>query len=304
MKLAFIGFGEAAQAMALGFKGEKSLEKLSAYDIRIDDPAHAAALKAKAAELDVFLAPSVAEAVAGAPVVLSMVQGSASVKVAESVAPHLSPEQIFIDLNSIGPDAKRRVAAAIADGGPGACVEGAIMDAVRPKNHKVPILLAGPRADEAAATLNGVGMKCEAIGDQIGQACSVKMIRSIMMKGVEALILESMSAAETAGVTERILDSVNVTFEGLDWRKLTSHYLKRTHEHGARRVSEMKESAATLRSFGLEPRMSLAIAETIAGGHARLSSTPYDAAAQYPELLKILTTPQAGGQSNKESQEK
>lgn len=302
MKLAFIGFGEAAQAMALGFKGEKSLDKLSAYDIRIGDAAHAAALKAKAAELDLFLAPSVAEAIAGAPVVLSMVQGSASVKVAESVAPHLSPKQIFIDLNSIGPDAKRRVAAAIADGA-GVCVEGAIMDAVRPKNHKVPILLAGPKAGEAAGILNGVGMKCEAIGDRIGQACSVKMIRSVMMKGVEALILESMRAAETAGVTERILDSVNVTFEGLDWRKLTSHYLKRTHEHGARRVSEMKESAATLRSFGLEPRMSLAIVETIAGGYARLSSTPYDAAAQYPELLKILIAPQAGGQSNK-SQEK
>ena len=136
--------------------------------------------------------------------------------------------------------------------------------------------------------LNAVGMKCEAIGEKIGQACSVKMIRSVMMKGVEALILESMRAAETAGVTERILDSVNVTFEGLDWRKLTSHYLKRTHEHGLRRVSEMKESAATLKSLGMEPRMSVAIAETIAAGHAQLVGTPYDAAAQYPELLKIL----------------
>jgi 3-hydroxyisobutyrate dehydrogenase-like beta-hydroxyacid dehydrogenase len=298
MKLAFIGFGEAAQAMALGFKGEKSLEKLSAYDIRIDDPAQTATLKAKAAELGVFLAPSVAEAVAGAPIALSMVQGSAAVKVAESVAPYLTAEQILIDLNSIGPDAKLRVADAVRRG-PGACVEGAIMDAVRPKNHKVPILLAGPRASEAADMLNAVGMKCEAIGEKIGQACSVKMIRSVMMKGVEALILESMRAAETAGVTERILDSVNVTFEGLDWRKLTSHYLKRTHEHGARRVSEMKESAATLKSLGLEPRMSLAIAETIAAGHAQLLSTPYDAAAQYPELLKILVAAPAGVASKK-----
>jgi 3-hydroxyisobutyrate dehydrogenase-like beta-hydroxyacid dehydrogenase len=288
VKLAFIGFGEAAQAMALGFKGEASLERLAAYDIRIDDPAQALALQAKAAELNVFLAQRIEDAVAGAPVVLSMVQGSASVKVGEAVAPALAPGQIFIDLNSIGPDAKRRVADAIAKGGPGDCVEGAIMDAVRPKNHKVPILLAGPRADEAADMLNAVGMVCEAIGDRIGQACSIKMIRSVMMKGVEALILESMRAAEVAGVTERILDSVNVTFEGLEWRKLTSHYLKRTHEHGLRRVSEMKESAATLKSLGMEPRMSMAIAETIAAGHAQLADTPYDAAAQYPELLKLL----------------
>lgn len=289
MKLAFIGFGEAAQAMSLGFQGEGSLEKISAYDIRVDDPQHGPMLKAKAVELGVDLAPGVAAAIEGAPIVLSTVQGSAAVRVAESVAPHLAAGQILIDLNSISPDAKQRVAAAVASGGPGDCVEGAIMDAVRPKNHKVPLLLAGPRAEEAARLLNGVGMVTEAIGDKIGQACSVKMIRSVMMKGVEALILESMAAAETAGVTERILSSVNVTFPGLDWRQLTSHYLKRTHEHGPRRVSEMKEAAATIKGLGLEPYMSEAISATIAQGYARLAAVPYDPKAQYPELLQVLT---------------
>lgn len=301
MKLAFIGLGEAAQAMALGFKQEASLEKLSAYDIRIDDPVHGQVLKAKAAGLGVFLAPSMAEAVAGVAIVLSTVQGSAAVKVAETAAPILAAGQIFIDLNSISPDTKRRVADVIAKGGAGSCIEGAIMDAVKPRGHKVPILLAGPRASEAADKLNAAGMKCEAIGEKIGQACSVKMIRSVMMKGVEALILESMRAAETAGVTERILDSVNVTFEGLDWRRLTSHYLKRTHEHGLRRVSEMKESAATLKSLGMEPLMSLAIAETIAKGHTQLLSTPYNAASQYPELLEILAVAATSNSSKKSS---
>jgi len=289
MKLAFIGFGEAAQAMALGFKGEKSLERLSVYDIRTDDPAQAPALQAKAAELDVFLAPSAAEAVEGAPIVLSLVQGSAAVKVAESVAPLLADGQMFIDLNSVSPDTKHRVADAIAQGGGGDCIEGAIMDAVRPKKHKVPILLAGPRATDAADQLNAIGMNCEAVGEKVGQACAVKMIRSVMVKGVEALILESMAAAETAGVTERILDSVNTTFAGLDWRQLASHYLKRTHEHGLRRVSEMKESATTIKGFGLEPYMSTAISQTIADGYAKLSKVPYDPKAQYPELLKVLT---------------
>lgn len=289
MKLAFIGFGEAAQAMALGFKAERSLERLSVYDIRSNDPAQAPVLEAKAAELDVFLAPSAAEAINESPIVLSLVQGSVAVKVAESVAPLLAEGQIYIDLNSVSPDTKRRVADVIAGGGRGDCVEGAIMDAVRPKNHKVPILLAGPRAGEAADKLNAAGMNSEAIGENIGQACAVKMIRSVMMKGVEALILESMVAAETAGVTERILDSVNTTFKGLDWRQLTSHYLKRTHEHGARRVSEMKESAVTVKGLGLEPYMSTAISERIADGYAKLSKVPYDPKAQYPELLKVLT---------------
>lgn len=287
MKLAFIGFGEAAQAMALGFQGEKSLDRLSAFDVRAQDPAQATALHEKAAALGVVLATSVGEVVADAPVVLSLVQGSVAVAVAQSVAPALRPDQVYVDLNSVSPDAKRRVAAAVAEGR-GRCVEGAIMDAVRPKNHKVPILLAGPDAGAVAERLNGVGMNCEAIGSVVGQACSVKMIRSVMMKGVEALILESMAAAETAGVTERILDSVNGTFKGLDWRKLTSHYLKRTHEHGPRRVSEMKESAATIRDLGMEPFMATAISRTIAEGHARLSAVPYDASALYPQLLGLL----------------
>ncbi|HWA48475.1 MAG TPA: DUF1932 domain-containing protein, partial [Dongiaceae bacterium] len=251
----------------------------------------------KAAELWVQLTGSVREAVADAEIVLSLVQGSAAVAVAEAAAPHLATGQTLVDLNSISPDAKERVAAAIAQGR-GVCVEGAVMDAVSPRRHKVPILLAGVQAEKIAARLNSVGMRCEAIGTRVGQACAVKMIRSVLIKGVEALIIESMRAAETAGVTERILDSVNDTFAGLDWRKLTSHYLKRTHEHGARRVSEMKESAATLRSLGLEPVMSRAIAETIARAHAQLHPLPYDAAAQYPALLKVLAAGAAGGASN------
>lgn len=288
MKLAMIGFGEAAQAMALGLKDEAAVSGLAAYDVRLADAGQAPALRAKAAELAVDLAESPGEAACGADFVLSLVQGSAALAAAGSVAPHLCLGQVFIDLTSIAPQAKRAVADIIAQGGPGACLEGAIMDAVTPRRHLVPILLAGPEASKAAMALNGAGMRCEAIGEMIGQACAVKMIRSVMIKGVEALIAESLRAAETAGVTERILDSVNGTFDGLDWRKLASHYLRRTHEHGARRVSEMRQAAATLESMGIEPVMSRAIAETIAGAHAALARVPYDKAAQYPALLGIL----------------
>lgn len=290
MKLAFIGFGEAAQAMALGFREEGGVDEVLAYDIRVDDPLQATSLRDRAAELRVTLADTLSEAVEGVPLVLSTVQGSAAVAVARSVAPLLQPGQVLVDLNSVSPDVKKSVAAAVAAGGAGGCIEGAIMDAVRPKRQKVPILLAGPGAADAARLLNGIGMKIEVIGDEVGQACAVKMIRSVMIKGVEALILESMRAAETAGVTERILSSVNVTFEGLDWHQLTSHYLRRTHEHGPRRVSEMKEAAETIRSLGLEPVMSEAISKTIADGYGRLSGVPYDPKETYPEMLKVLAT--------------
>jgi 3-hydroxyisobutyrate dehydrogenase-like beta-hydroxyacid dehydrogenase len=163
----------------------------------------------------------------------------------------------------------------------------------------VPILLAGKAAGRAADIMKGCGMDIEAVGEQIGQACAVKMIRSIIVKGVEALLIESLTAAEKAGVRERILDSISETFPGLDWRQTATYHIGRTQQHGARRVTEMKEAAATLESFGLRPVLSTAIAETIGAAHARFkqSGLPFD--KDYVELLAVLAADEdkAGGQA-------
>jgi 3-hydroxyisobutyrate dehydrogenase-like beta-hydroxyacid dehydrogenase len=287
MKIAFIGFGEAARSMAAGFAAHQAPVSLSAFDVRFNDPAQRQALETAAAAADVALAPSAQDAVVDADVVFSLVQGSVSVAVARSVAPFLGAGQIFLDLNSTGPHTKADVAAAIAEGA-GKCVDGSVMDAVKPHGHRVPILLAGPGATPLADTLNALGMRCEAVGETVGAASAVKMIRSVMIKGVEALILESLEAAERTGVTERILSSLDVTFDGLDWRKLASHYLRRTHEHGARRVAEMKQSAETLEQLGRPPTMSRAIATTIQSGHQRLAQEPYRSDETYGQILPIL----------------
>jgi 3-hydroxyisobutyrate dehydrogenase-like beta-hydroxyacid dehydrogenase len=225
---------------------------------------------------------------ADAEIVLSLVVGSAAVPAARSAAPHLQEDQIYIDLNSIGPDAKARVGEALAEGGAEAFVEGAVMARVPPHGARVPILLAGPRAAAAAEMLNALGMCCEAVGERIGQASAVKMIRSVMIKGVEALLIESLTAAERAGVTERILDSIAETFPGIDWRETATYYIGRTHQHGARRVTEMTESAETLQSLGVKPILSSAIAATIRKAHATLTAASLPSGAPYPELLKAL----------------
>lgn len=286
--IAFIGFGEAAQAMASGLSGEAAVGKLSAFDIRFSDPAQAAGLQAKAKERNVIPCATLAEALAGADVVLSLVVGSAAVKVGEEAGRHLKPGQIFIDLNSIGPDAKKRVGEAVAAAGAADFVEGAVMARVPPLRHKVPILLAGPAAERAAVILTGAGMDIEAVGTGIGQACAVKMIRSIIVKGIEALLIESLTAAEKAGVRERIVDSIGQTFPGLDWRETATYYIGRTQQHGARRVTEMKEAAATLESLGLTPILSTAISQTIGAAHARFSASGLAFDRPYPEMLAVL----------------
>jgi 3-hydroxyisobutyrate dehydrogenase-like beta-hydroxyacid dehydrogenase len=287
-KIAFIGFGEAAQAMASGLTGEEGCTGLSAYDIRFTDSTQAKPLLDKAASSSVRTETSLAKAIEGADIVLSLVVGSVAVKVGEEAGKALSENQIFLDLNSISPDAKKAVADAIARSSGGGFVEGAVMARVPPYKHKVPILVAGTRAKEAAGLLNRAGMQIEAVGDRIGQACAVKMIRSVIVKGVEALLLESLTAAEKAGVTERILDSISGTFPGIDWRETATYYIGRTQQHGARRVTEMKEAAATVESLGLEPVLSRAIAQTIGSAHARFAKSGLGYDRPYAEMLAVL----------------
>lgn len=293
--IAFIGFGEAAQAMANGLSKEASISRLTAFDIRFGDAAQAPDLQARAKARKVETFSDMKDAVAGADIVLSLVVGSAATKVGEEAGKTLKAGQIFIDLNSIGPDAKKRVGEALAKGGPADFVEGAVMARVPPYEHKVPILLAGPAAERAGAVLVKAGMDIEAVGTEIGQACAVKMIRSIVVKGVEALLIESLTAAEKAGVRERILDSISGTFPGIDWRQQANYYIGRTQQHGARRVTEMKEAAATLESLGMKPILSTAIAELIGSAHAKFKESGLAFDKEYPEMLAALAADDKAG---------
>ncbi|RVI01457.1 NAD(P)-dependent oxidoreductase [Sinorhizobium meliloti] len=258
--------------------GGQCAARLAAYDLRFNDPAASGALRARAAELGVEPLDDVA-GIACADVVLSLVVGAATKAVAA--------EAVFIDLNSVGPDTKALAAGAIATG-KGSFVEGAVMARVPPYAEKVPILVAGRRAVEVAERLNALGMNLEAVGETPGQASSLKMIRSVMIKGVEALLIEALSSAERAGVTERILDSVQETFPGLDWRDVADYYLSRTFEHGARRVTEMTEAAETIESFGLNAPMSRAACETIAAAHAAMKDQGLSVNDGYRGFVPVL----------------
>jgi 3-hydroxyisobutyrate dehydrogenase-like beta-hydroxyacid dehydrogenase len=274
--------------MARGLGKERGVEGITAYDIRFEDAGSAGDLKQRAADAGVRACSTMAEALADADIALSLVVGSAAVKVGEAAGRHMRAGQVFVDLNSISPEAKRRVRDALSAGGPAEFVEGAVMARVPPFEHKVPILVAGDAAPRVSETLNGLGMQLEVVGDKVGQACAVKMIRSVVVKGVEALLLESLTAAEKEGVTERILDSISETFPGIDWRQTATYYLGRTHQHGARRQTEMNESAATLRSFGMPAALSTAIAATIGAAHPKLKASGLPYGSEYPALLAVL----------------
>jgi 3-hydroxyisobutyrate dehydrogenase-like beta-hydroxyacid dehydrogenase len=202
---------------------------------------------------------------------------------------HLRGGQTYVDFNSVSPMSKRAVAAAIARSGAG-FVEAAIMAPVPGPGYRVPVLVAGPDAAALAARLNAIGMRVEVAGERIGDASLLKMLRSIFIKGIEALMLESLVAARQAGVEERILDSVQGSMPGINWRELTSYNLGRTVAHGARRAAEMRESAAALAELGLEPFVTDGIARRIEWAHRQLKDMRWPAGEPkgYADILDAL----------------
>jgi 3-hydroxyisobutyrate dehydrogenase-like beta-hydroxyacid dehydrogenase len=139
-------------------------------------------------------------------------------------------------------------------------VDVAVMAPVAPYDHKVPCLVGGPGAEVLLPRARALGMKMDFVSAAVGQASAIKMFRSVMIKGLEALVVESMVAASEYKVEERVLASLQETYPSLDWEKLSGYMLERVVSHGKRRAAEMREVAETLAGIGLEPLMASATA--------------------------------------------
>lgn len=255
--IAFIGFGEAGQTIGRGLLAQGAT--LRAYDILFDDAADGGRLRRAADSLGVAAARNHVEAVREADVVFLAVTASSSLVAATSCLPGLRKGQLFLDINSVSPQRKIEAAALVAPTG-AAYVDVAVMAPVAPYGHKVPCLIGGPGAAALLPVARALGMKMELVSAEVGQASAIKMFRSIMIKGLEALVVESMVAAAEYGVQERVLASLKETFPSLDWEKLAGYMIERVVSHGKRRAAEMREVAETLKGIGLEPIMASAAA--------------------------------------------
>jgi 3-hydroxyisobutyrate dehydrogenase-like beta-hydroxyacid dehydrogenase len=120
------------------------------------------------------------------------------------------------------------------------------------------MLLAGPHAEAIAPQLIAFGMRVSVAGAEVGAAAAIKMVRSVMIKGIEALTLECFLAATRAGVIDEVAASMKNNYPGLDWAKIVPYNLERMASHGERRAAEMEEVADTLRELGVEPLMTSA----------------------------------------------
>ena len=249
-RIGLIGYGEVGRILAEDLRAQGIV--VHAYDVKLDAVAAAGPLRDHAGAHAVQLAASHADLAAASDLVVSAVTASQAVAVAKACASGVRPESFFLDFNSASPGAKRE-AAAIIDAAGGRYVEGAVMTSVPPYRLRVPLLLGGGHAQALAPLLNALGFAARVASDRLGVASATKMCRSVMIKGLEAMVIESFTAARRHGVEDAVIASLKETFPGIDWERQAAYFFQRVIEHGRRRSEEVREVAETVREAGLEP---------------------------------------------------
>ena len=249
-----IGFGEVGRIFARDLKAA-GVRRLTAYDPLFTDPA-----SRNAAEVNIEACASAADAVSGAELVISAVTAAQAMAAAGSILETLAPDAFVLDVNSASPGVKRAASAAV-DAAGGRYVEAAVMSSVPPKGLKSPMLLGGRHAQDFLVFTADLDLNATIFSEEVGLASATKMCRSVMIKGVEALLAECLLSARHYGVEKTVLGSLGDLLPNPDWEKHARYMISRSLLHGKRRAEEMREVARTVEDAGLEPWMSRAAAE-------------------------------------------
>lgn len=260
MAIGFIGFGEAGFTIGNGLRSA-GLDQLLAYDIASESADRGPLIRQRAEMAGARLVSHPSELAAGANILISTVTCASALDAAVQHAPFLSgASHLYADLNSVSPDVKRQIAGVIANT-TATFVEAAVMAPVGPYGHRVPMLLGGPGAEAFVNAMQSFDMRLQILpGAGVGTAAAVKMCRSVVVKGLEALLTECVLGASEYGATEHVFASLQESYPGIEWKTLADYNINRLVVHGERRAREMEEVAETLREGGVEPIMAAATA--------------------------------------------
>jgi 3-hydroxyisobutyrate dehydrogenase-like beta-hydroxyacid dehydrogenase len=292
--IGFIGFGEAGFHIAAGLR-DAGAGRIHAYDVNTDTPGLGERIQSRAAQSEVCLLPSSAAIADSSEVLFSAVTADRAMEAALQTAPFLASRHIYVDINSVSPERKQSIDRVISEKG-ARFVEAAVMSPVPSHRHRVPMLLGGVHAPLLARTMARYDMNLEVISEHIGAASATKMCRSIIVKGLEALMLECVLAAVPYGADERVFATLDETFPGVNWQRLAGYLVGRVVEHGERRARELDEVADTLRAIGVQPLMAEAAARRQAWCAALdlLKELGGDAPDDYRAVVRAIVNKKGG----------
>ncbi len=259
-QIGLIGYGEVGKTFCAGLKAKPGVTSMAAWDVKFANAATRDTEHAHAKQAGIQACASMQALCEASTFILSAVIASNTLSVAQEAAKHIRPGSVFLDLNSASPGTKQQCAATIEAAG-AHYVEAGVMTSVPPYGIKVPMLLGGAKATELAAALTAWQLDATQVSEKLGIASAIKMCRSVMIKGLEALVIESYTTARAYGVEDYVLPTLQETYPGIDWQEQGAYLFSRVVQHGKRRAEEMREAANTVHEAGAPPLMASAIAD-------------------------------------------
>lgn len=251
MRIGFIGYGEVASAFAQAML--QSGAEVAAHDVLLDQEGGFEVLQRRTRTEGVRFG-SLPEVVKGADYVLATVTTNVARTVAEGCVPLLGADQVYVDLNSTAPSVKVQISEIIGRSA-AEFVEGAILGAVGATGARTEILTGGQKGGEVAERLTSLGLNVRHYSPEIGKASMFKMLRSIVSKGLEALLLEMLIAGRRAGVEADLWRDITGFLTRNPFDRVASNWIQSHALAHERRYHEMVQVAETLGEIGVEPIM-------------------------------------------------
>lgn len=264
MMIAFIGFGEVAYHISRGLREDfASPPAIMGYDIALGSGSvYEATLKSRAAEVCATLFSGVAEAVKDADIVFSAVQGGYAVDAGKSARDHMKNGALYIDLTTANPKYKLELEKYFSETGIG-FVDAAMLGPLPIYKHKVPMLISGNSVGKAEPVMRAMHMDVTPVAGEAGSASKIKLIRSVYMKGLQALLVETFLFAHKAGVESVVLDSISGTMSSSSFAETVKRLVCADLIHAERRAHEVEESMDVMRDMGISPLVSAAVVERL-----------------------------------------
>jgi len=257
MKVTIIGLGEAGPVFAQVFLNKGF--SVTAWDTLQNNSVTADQQIKKTQLLGIAPGKSMHDAVHSADLIVSTVTASHALSAAQQAAEGLRQGCHWLDLNSVSPATKLAIHEVMIRNG-ALFTEGVAMDTIVSKGLAVPLLLCGPESQSLSEKLNRLGFNTRSVSPTLGAASTTKLLRSILIKGMEALFAESMEAASKVDVANEVVASLQATYPEMDWQQVAGYQLSRATLHAARRAEEMREAGQLVAQLGVEPIMATAIA--------------------------------------------
>ena len=252
-RIGLLGFGEVGQIFAAELRRR-------GCEVHACDPLAAGAGMQEAAHAaGIALFEHAAALPHDLDLVVSAVTAGSALEAAGDAVALLEKGVLYLDINSVSPATKQEIASRVESAG-GRFIEAAVMSAVPPYGIAAPMLLGGPHASAAAPRIEALGFRVTPVSERIGVPSATKMCRSVVVKGLEAIVVDGFTAARRYGVEREVIAYLAEAFPGLDWEAEARNFYERMMRHGRRRGEEMQESAATLRAAGIDPALPAATA--------------------------------------------